>query len=90
MRTIATLLLLILTMGMVQADMFFQNNNPFPTQVCPQNLNNIYETTPAAIEQEKESAKKVSKSKWWKAPDNIPEETQKFQRAEDSGFIIVK
>ena len=86
MRILAALLIIMTTAGIAQADMFYQNNNPFPNQVCPQNLNNIYETTPEAIEQDKNTAKKFKKS----IKNNVEEDVKTPVRAEDSGFVIFK
>ena len=92
MRFLSVLLLLAFTVSVVQAETFMPTNNPFGSKVCPENLNNIYETTPAAMEQDKETAKKVKKSRWWQVKEdtqNIPQ-PQQPKRAEDSGFIILK
>lgn len=92
MKIFTALLLIGLTCSSVMADSFFQNNNPFPTQTNMQNMNNIYETSPAALEQEKKTDKKVKKSGWWRIKEDTSDIIQapKHERAEDSGFIIVK
>ncbi len=92
MRILTALLLISFTAGMVQADNLFPNNNPFGMQTGSPSLNNIYETTPQAIEQEKKTEQKVKKSKWWRVKEDIQKEGElpTHQRAEDSGFIIFK
>ena len=99
MRILAALVLVSFTIGIAQADNFFQSNNPFAYETNTPNLNNIYETTPQVMEQEKQTAKKVKKNRWWGSNDEIKTDlkefnegiqTPKHQRAEDSGFIILK
>ena len=92
MRFLSVLLLVCLATTSAMADNFFQSNNPFGSKVYPESLYNIYETTPSAIEQDKETVQKVKKSHWWqvkKDTKNIPQH-QEPQRAEDSGFILFK
>ena len=93
MRIFAALLLITFTAGMVQANDLFQSSNPFGNKInSSPSLNNIYETTPEAIEQEKKTEQKVKKSKWWRVKEDIQKEaeTPTHQRAEDSGFVIFK
>ena len=92
MRILASLLLASLTMGIAQADMFYPNNNPFPNQTSPESFNNIYETTPAAIQQDKQTTQKVRKSKWWKVQNDETTNpaNEGIQRVEDTGFVIFK
>ena len=99
MRILTALVLMSFTIGMAQADNLFQSNNPFAYETNSPNLNNIYETTPKVMEQEKQTAKKVRKNRWWGSNDEINTElkefnegipTPKHQRAEDSGFVIFK
>ena len=99
MRIFAVLLLMAFTVTAAQANNLFKNNNPFAYETSSPNLNNIYETTPKVMEQEKQTAKKVRKNRWWGSNDEINTELKEFnegiqkpkhERAEDSGFIIFK
>ena len=64
MKLLVSLLALCMTTSVALADNFFQNTNPFPTQVSSPQLNNIYETEPAVMKKEDEVAKKAN-AKWW-------------------------
>ena len=64
MKKLVSLMVLCMTTSVVFADNFFENNNPFPTQVSTPKLNNIYETEPAVMKKEEDVAKKAS-AKWW-------------------------
>ena len=57
MKKSVLLLILFLSMGCVNSENLFQYNNPFP-QTSPQMMNNIYESEPATIFNEKNKAKK--------------------------------
>ena len=93
MRILTALLLISFTAGMAMANDMFQSNNPFGSKIeSSPSLNNIYETTPDAMEHEKSTEQKVKKSRWWRVNDDIQKEGElpNHQRAEDSGFIIFK
>lgn len=71
MKKISFILALILTIGAVNADNFFQNSNPFP-QTEPQKMNNIYESEPAMIQKEAKQAKKsIFRSRNKETQENI-------------------
>ena len=74
MKKILLLMLLAASICSVQADNFFQNTNPFP-QTMPQDMNNIYESKPAVMQDE---AKKAKKS-WFKKGENLKKETVQQQ-----------
>ncbi|MBR1776029.1 hypothetical protein IJ750_03015 [bacterium] len=71
MRIIATLLLISMFQNVVFANNFYQSINPFPEQTCPQELNNLYEANPSAIEKEQKSLKK-----WFRKGHNTYTETE--------------
>jgi len=86
MKKIALLLILCMTTSVVMADNFYQNTNPFPSEVGSPKLNNIYETEPVIMNKEQEVAKKAS-AKWWNRLRNTePAETQK---EETPGYIKI-
>ena len=73
MKKILVLMLLAIGISSVQADNLFQNTNPFP-QTMPQDMNNIYESKPAVIQDE---AKKTKKS-WFRKGENLQTEDAKI------------
>ena len=96
MKKILVITLLAMGICSVQADNMFQNTNPFP-QTMPQDMNNIYESKPATMQDE---AKKTRKF-WFKKGENlknekIPEQGQykipvypvPDEAAEKQGFYI--
>lgn len=59
MRLSAIVLLMILTINSVQANNFYQSNNPFPEQTCEPEFRNIYATEPMAEVKEEMTNKKM-------------------------------
>ena len=57
MKKLVLLLIMASISGVVYAENFLQDSNPFP-QTQEQSLNNIYEARPATIQREQKKAKK--------------------------------
>ena len=93
MKKFITLSILFALSGTVFAGDFFQTTNPFP-QTMPESLNNIYESTPAVMQQEQKKAKKckIQKGKKQTCDENVNEETNAntlpiYPAAEDSSKL---
>ena len=66
MKKIIILSMFLSVTGSVFAADIFMNNNPFP-QTVPQSMNNIYESTPATMQQEVKQEKKS----WFRKGRNL-------------------
>ena len=90
MKRIALSLVMLLSIGFVNAENLFPNNNPFP-QTSPQTMNNIYESEPAVINTEQKKAKRCwFKNKTEQTPDvndasKIPVYPVPHEDAQDNG-----
>ena len=74
MKKIMAVMFLTIGCCSVQADNLFQNTNPFP-QTMPQDMNNIYESKPAVMQDEVKKAKKS----WFKKGNNLKQDDAKIQ-----------
>ena len=95
MRILSAILLSAYSVSMVQAAVFNYSNDPFPQQNCPQ-MNNIYETEPAIIQQEKKKNKKAKKC-WFRTTEDNKEIFENngvnegiIQSSPDGSFYLFK
>lgn len=93
MKKLIALSILLALSSTVFAGDFFQTTNPFP-QTMPETLNNIYESTPAVMQQEQKKAKKykIQKDKKLSCDEYVNEETSAnilpiYPAAEDSSKL---
>lgn len=75
MKKLLAVMIVSIAFCSAQADNLFQNTNPFP-QTMPQDMNNIYESKPAVMQDE---AKKAKKS-WFKRGENLQKEQEELQK----------
>ena len=74
MKKILAIMVLSVGFCSAQADNLFQNTNPFP-QTMPQDMNNIYESKPAVMQDEAKKAKKL----WFRKGKNLQTESTELK-----------
>ncbi len=93
MRILGTILLLLFSMSFVQANNFYQSNNPFPEQTCQPESQNIYATEPRVEVKEEITKKKMGfwgkKNKATKGvKDNTSNINEGIQASPDGRFYV--